>query len=125
MSRLRTAGLDNVTGQHIFYKGTSNDTIMGAPTPTTVEINFGSVPKRSGSFDITGLTNLDITRTVVITQAPGPYTGKGTLPDEAEMDQCLVTGYVFSTTVIRCYWVSALSRMVGNIKFTYQVITSQ
>lgn len=123
-SRLRTAGLDSVTGQHKFFQGTSLDTIMGASTPTTIEVNLGSAPHHSGHFDITGLANLNISRTVVISQAPGPYTGKGTLPDEAEMDQAVVTGYILNTTTIRCYWVSA-GPMKNNIKFIYQVVTSQ
>lgn len=124
MSRLRTAGLDNTSGQHKFFQGSTSDTIMGSATPITTEVNLGIVPRKAGHFDITGLTNLTTNRTVVISQAPGPYTNKGTLPDEAEMDQALVTGYILNTTTIRCYWNST-GPMKNNVKFIYQVITTQ
>lgn len=120
MSRLRTAGLDNITGQHQFYLG--GDTVMGSPSLVIVEVNLGTQPIFSGTFDIT-VTGLTIGRTIIIDQACGPYTGKGTLADEAEMDTVIVTGYIFSSTIIRCYWNSP-TLVGGNIKFSYQVITS-
>lgn len=123
MSRIRTSGLDNVTGQHRFYNGSTNDTIMGAPSLNMAEVNLGSVAHRGGHFDIAG-TNLTVGRTVIISQAAGPYTGKGTLPDEAEMDQALTTGYILDSSTIRCYW-SSDGLMKGNVKFNYQVITQQ
>lgn len=124
MSRWRTAGLNSITGQHGFYQGSTLDTIMGAPNPTTVEINLGWPAKFSGTFDIPA-SNLNTARTVVIQQASGPYTNKGTLQDEAEMDQVKVTGYILDDSTIRCYWNGGTSAMVGNIKFIQQVITSQ
>lgn len=97
---------------------------MGSPNPTTVEVDLGFPAKFSGTFDIT-TSNLNTARTVVIQQASGPYTGKGTLPDEAEMDQVNVTGYILNDTTIRCYWNGGTSAIVGKIKFIYQVISTQ
>ncbi len=50
---------------------------------TTVEIDLGSA-KFSGKFTITDAAITSSSK-VLCWQAPGPYTGKGTLADEAEM----------------------------------------
>lgn len=123
MTRLRTGGLDNVTGQHKFYNGVANDTIMGAPQLTTVEIDIGNSPLYSGSFDISG-SGFNVGRTVIVNQACGPYTGKGDLPDETEMDLIGVAGYVLDSSTIRCYWTSS-QPIASKIKFNYQLITQQ
>jgi len=88
---------------------------------TTTEVSLGSVPdaRRSGTFTIAG-TGLTVGKPVFIQQASGPYTGKGTLADEAEMDQVTVTGKVVSPTLIRCFWQSRW-RVRGNFKFDYVV----
>jgi hypothetical protein len=57
----------------------------GGGSLTTVEVNLGATAKTGGSFTITDAT-ISPTSKVLIVQAPGPYTGKGTLADEAEMD---------------------------------------
>lgn len=126
MTRLRTAGLDNITGQHKFFSTSSVDSIMGAPQLSTVETDFGTTPLYSGSFDITG-SNFIVGRTVIVTQAPGPYTGKGTLEDEAEMDMVLATAFVKDSTTITAFWFCPPKGgpMVGNVKFNYQIITQQ
>jgi hypothetical protein len=66
-----------------------------------VEVDLGSSPIFSGSFVITD-SSFTPTSRVLVWQAPGPYTGKGTLADEAAMapvvvisvepveDECLV-----------------------------------
>lgn len=51
---------------------------------TTVEANLGSASWR-GKFTITDAA-ISPTSKIAIQQAPGPYTGKGTRADEAEMD---------------------------------------
>jgi hypothetical protein len=51
---------------------------------TTVEVNLGSVNWR-GKFTVVDAT-VSGTSKINIWQAPGPYTGKGTRADEAEMD---------------------------------------
>jgi hypothetical protein len=88
-------------------------------TLTTVEVNVGSVPKSGGSFTIAGAA-LTVGKPVLINQAVGPYTGKGTLPDEAEMDQVNVAASVTDAATITAYWSSA-RRVKGNFKFNYQV----
>jgi len=94
----------------------------GALTLTTVEVSLGAAPRarRSGSFQITGLSGLTVDKPVSIQQSSGPYTGKGTRTDEAEMDQVLVTGKVLSASVIQCYYRSH-RRVRGNFKFDYVV----
>jgi hypothetical protein len=59
----------------------------GGGSWTTVEVNLGGVGSESwrGKFTITDAT-ITPTSKIVIQQAPGPYTGKGTRADEAEMD---------------------------------------
>lgn len=86
-----------------------------------VEVNLGTVPRRSGHFDIT-TSGLTVGQNVIIEQINGPYTGKGTLADEAEMDQLTLTGQAVSTTVIRCYWVSP-TPVRGNFKFAYTLVS--
>ena len=88
---------------------------------TTVEKNLGTVPRLSGSFQITGLSGLTPGDHVLIVQAPGPYTGKGTLADESS-DMVMANGYVLSATVIQVYWQSVKSPMRGNIKFNYKIL---
>jgi hypothetical protein len=56
----------------------------GAATATTVEVNLGTTATWRGRFTITD-AEITATKKVLCWQAPGPYTGKGTLADEAEM----------------------------------------
>lgn len=87
---------------------------------TTVEVNLGSAPGRtSGFFDIAGV-GLTIGKAVLVQKAVGPYTGKGTFADEAEMDIIKATGSVTSAVNIRVYWVSQ-GLIIGNVKFNYAV----
>ena len=92
----------------------------GSFTLDTVEKDLGALPRRSGTFDITGLNGLTTDRPVLIQQASGPYTGKGTLADEAEMDQVSVTASVLDPSTIRAYWNSP-TFVVGSFKFHYAV----
>lgn len=91
----------------------------GAPSLTTVEVSLGSAPSafRSGRFTIAGV-GLTVGKPVFVQQASGPYTGKGTLANEAEMDLLIVTGKVISTTLIECFWNST-TFVRGNFKFDY------
>ena len=86
---------------------------------STVEVDLGSTPRRSGKFNIAGV-GLSVGKPVAVVQASGPYTGKGTLTDEAELDQITVSAKVTSTTNIECFW-KAPSLVRGNIKFDYCV----
>jgi hypothetical protein len=93
----------------------------GGASATTVEKNLGATAINQGTFTITDAAIL-ATDKVLVTQAPGPYTGKGTRADEAQMDtiSCIAVPAAGSATV---YW-RAVSRGAGfargNFKFTYQ-----
>lgn len=90
----------------------------GGLTFTEVEKNLGAA-KTGGKFTIAG-TGMTTGKPVLINQAVGPYTGKGTRADEAEMDQVSVSASVTSATVITAYW-SSPRRVRGNFKFNYAV----
>lgn len=90
----------------------------GGLTLDEVEVNLGSA-KHGGKFTISG-SGMTAGKPVLISQASGPYTGKGTRADEAEMDQVSVTAKVTDATTITAYWTSA-RRVRGNFKFNYQV----
>lgn len=83
-------------------------------------VDLGAIPIMSGSFQITGLAGLVPGTDVLVIQAVGPYTGKGTLADEAE-DQISISGTVLSATVIQCYFESINGPISGNLKVLYAV----
>lgn len=66
--------------------GVLNAASGSATTATTIERNLGSTPITQGSFTITDAAITSSSK-IIIWQAPGPYTGKGTRADEAEMDE--------------------------------------
>lgn len=94
-------------------------TAEAAVTLTTVEKDLGSVPHRSGTFTITG-AGLVAGKPVLIQQAVGPYTGKGTRADEAEMDRLSLSASVVDATTIRAYWTSQ-HQVRGNFRVNYLV----
>ena len=101
--------------------GSGNVNVAGAGLSLTeVEVDLGSTPRTSGSFQITGLSGLPVDEPVLIRQGLGPYTGKGTLADEFEMDTLNVAGKVASASAIQCYWTTD-SLVRGNFKFLYAV----
>lgn len=85
----------------------------------TVEVNLGNRARRAGRFIVAGV-GMTIGKPVLIQQASGPYTGKGSRADEAEMDHVSVSAKVISATVIEAYWNSS-GPVRGNRKFDYQV----
>jgi hypothetical protein len=87
---------------------------------TEVEVDLGSSLQTSGNFVISGLSGLNTGDPVLVRQAVGPYTNKGTLADEFEMDTVNVAGKVASASTIQCYW-STDSVVRGNFKFLYVV----
>lgn len=89
--------------------------------PTTVEINLGPNPTDSGSFNIPGFTGLTPGEPAKVWQLPGPYTGKGNLADECEMDAISVSGYAFDAATIRCYWTAYPGPVSGNFTFGFQI----
>ena len=70
-------------------KGVKGDTGAaggGGGTATIVERNLGSTANWQGKFTVTDAA-VSATSKVLIWQSYGPYTGKGTRADEAEMDR--------------------------------------
>ena len=87
---------------------------------TLVEIDLGPQPARSGRFVIGGLAGLTVGSRARVEQALGPYTAKGTLADEYEMDLLTASGSVTATTDLSVTWVSA-APVRGNFKFLYDI----
>ena len=131
MSNARTpTAHDIITAHNGFPGGTTNflraDGTFAAPpggggglTLTPVEVNLGTAERRAGRFTITG-AGLTAGKPVLIQQAVGPYTGKGTRADEAEMDQLVLSAAVLNTTTIEAFWNSH-HKVRGNMKFNYAV----
>ena len=86
----------------------------------TVEVNIGTKPKKNGRFIITSPCPVIVGKPVMISQANGPYTGKGARSDEAEMDHMSVSGKVTSASIIECFW-SSPTKVWKNFKFDYMV----
>ena len=91
----------------------------GSTALTEVEVDLGAVPVSNGTFIITS-SGLVTGKLIQIHQSPGPYTGKGTLMDEIELDHIVITGKVTSATTIECHWGCA-TKVAGKVKFNYWV----
>lgn len=91
----------------------------GGLTVTDFTTNLG-VARRSGTFDITGLSGLTTDKNVFVMQTSQQISSKGNARDEPEMDQIQVSGYVLNATTIRCFWW-APSVVVGTYAFAYAV----
>lgn len=89
----------------------------GALVVSTIEVDLGPIPRLSGQFIIPG-TGMVVGKAVVVRQAVGPYTGKGTMPDEAVMDRIDAVASVTSPTEITVYWISRTA-VARNFKFDY------
>lgn len=61
----------------------------GGGAATTIEVNLGTTPRTSGKFTITDAA-IGASSKVLAWQAPGPYTGKGSRADEAELAPVIV-----------------------------------
>ena len=92
----------------------------GGPVTGTVEVDLGATPAKGGTFTIAG-TGFVPGNPVQIFQAAGPYTGKGTMLDEAEMDYVGFTGSILSSTSIRVFW-SSTTFVKGNVRLTYVLL---
>jgi hypothetical protein len=96
---------------------------------TTVEVDLGATPTFRGTFTITDGT-IDATKKVLVWQAPGPYTGKGTNADEASMQAVSILAVVPAAGSALAYWQTPfavtpkgdrLGKVEGNVKFSYSV----
>lgn len=77
-------------GTNLSMSGTTLNAAGGAGAGwTTVEVSVGSTWATAGKFTITDAA-ITSTSKIIIQQASGPYTGKGTLADEADMDRLSV-----------------------------------
>lgn len=83
------------TAQHIAWmtRRLSASGSGSTGTRAAVEIDIGSEARRSGSV-VVPLEGAVIGDTVLASLLPGPYTDKGTLADEVEMDGLAVSARV-------------------------------
>ncbi len=101
-------------------QGPQGDPGASGVTWTLIDVTLCSVAKVAGSFEITGLSGLTIGKPVMIMQLPGPYVGKGTLADEAELGMVSAAGFVSAADKIAVVWHSA-NMMMGSVKLAYAV----
>lgn len=81
---------------------TVSPTPPGSASGTTVEVDLGTASWR-GKFTITD-ASIGATSKVLCWQAPGPYTGKGTRADEAEMQPVQIIAVSPATGSATVYW---------------------
>lgn len=75
----------------------------GGGSAITVEVNLGATATWRGRFTITN-ASIASTSKIMIWQAPGPYTGKGTRADEAEMQPVRIIATNPATGSATVYW---------------------
>lgn len=127
-------GTGTPTGAKFLRDDGAWETATASPTATTVEVNLGGTAVRTGRFTITD-ASISGSSKVMCWQAPGPYTGKGTLADEAAMQPVLVTAVVPGSGQAVVHWrtpssyvytargVSHRGLVRGNVKFLYSVFS--
>lgn len=93
--------------------------VMASGAPLGIAVDLGVPARRSGSFSIIG-TGLPVGAAVLIAKAAGPFQGKGTRADEAEMDLITASARVISATEIRVFWQSR-GPVRGFVNFIYQI----
>ena len=81
----------------------------------TTTVNLGTTPSSSGKFT---LFMPDRCTTMLVHQAAGPYPGKGSLSDEAEMDGITVSTVFTGRGTVQCHWRSS-GAVVGNFRFNW------
>lgn len=101
------------------------ETSSGSLTPAAaapmslIDVDLGDTAD-AGRFLISG-SGFDPSKRVVINPAAGPYTGKGSLTDEAEMDALTVLGSVLNSTTIECFWHAIPGPVRGHFNFQYRL----
>lgn len=84
---------------------TRGDHRHGMPAAPAAAVSFTAftqdlgVARRTGTFDLTGLSGLTVDKPVQIMQTAAQIASKGNARDEPEMDQIQFTGYVVDATV--------------------------
>jgi len=96
-----------------------SDAIAAATSYTAFTKDLGAA-RRSGTFDITGLSGLTVGKVVTIVQTAAAIASKGNARDEPQMDMIHLTGYVFDATTIRASWW-APNVVVGTYEFAFLV----
>lgn len=97
----------------------ANPPPSAAAPMSLIDVDLGDTAD-SGRFTITG-SGFDVTKRVVINPAPGPYTGKGSRTDEAEMDAITVIGSVLDSSTIECFWHAIPGPVRGHFNFQYRL----
>jgi len=87
-------------------KGATGAPGGGGGSATTAELDLGSTAKPRGRVTITDAA-ITGTSKVLAWQAPGPYTGKGTRADEAELQPVRVVAINPAAGSATLYWESA------------------
>jgi hypothetical protein len=110
---------DNITSRWRAIKGNQLGAIR-----TVNDVDFGTPFKYSGLVTVSGASlGLVLGRPIWVTQGPGPYTGKGSLADEAEMDQFVAVASTRSVmglgTVMDMYWHTVDGPIGGNFNIQF------
>jgi len=87
----------------------------------TAEINLGTIAVHSGKFTLTD-TAIKSTSKLLVQLAPGPYTGKGTRADEAQMYAGITFAASPGSGQATVYWSAPRGGAAKrNIKVNYQI----
>ncbi len=87
----------------------------------TAEINLGAVAQHSGKFTLTDAANKSTSK-LLVQLAPGPYTGKGTRADEAQMYPGITFAASPGAGQATVYWSAPRGGAAKrNIKVNYQI----
>ena len=96
--------------------------IAGIGPAVTVEVNLGSIPVTRGTFTISDAA-INVGSKVLVWQAPGPYTGKGTRADEAELQPVNIIAVQSLSGSCKVYWETT-KIMVTPTSFKDTLITT-
>jgi hypothetical protein len=86
----------------------------GGASATTVEVNVSATPVFRGRFTLIDAA-IGATSKVLMWQAPGPYTGKGTRADEAELAPVKITTINPTAGSAEVYWETP--PIIGQLSF--------
>lgn len=92
-------------------------------TATTIEVDLGSSPVFRGQFTITD-AGISGTSKVLCWQAPGPYTGKGTRADEAEMQPVSIIAVSPSSGSAIVYWQTPPIHLISQVSLAGRLNTA-